>query len=313
MQAATTFFVTKYTQNVEALAQQMQARLWDYSTIRGEAPGSGAVAVEQFGSVNMQPVTGRLQPVSFTDTPADRRWVFPSEFYIADAVDSFEKLEMAIDPDGWITRMHTFAGLRQKDDTFISAFFGNALTGNTSTTSNAPSTTVAFPAAQQINVNTGSSGYTGNGTGGTGGTATGLNVPKLRAAKRVLLAGEVDLEYEDAAVGLSAQQIDNMLNQAQAISLDFNDKPVLVDGKITRFMGMPFKHSERLPLNASSQRRNPVWVKSGMHGAVWQDMTTDIRQRPDLVNNPWQCSLAMMIGATRVQEIKCVEIPNTEP
>lgn len=301
---ATTYFVTKFTNSVESLVQQMEPRLWEYSEIRSFAPSSGAVAVEQFGAVNMQPVTGRLQPVNFTDTPADRRWIFPAEFYIADAVDSFEKLEMAIDPDGWIAKQHTFAAMRQKDDTWISAFFGSALTGNASTTSNAPTNTVTFPAAQQVSVNTGSSG---------GATPTGMNVPKLRAAKQKLLAAEVDLDYEDAAVGMSAQQIDNMLNQAQAISLDFNDRPVLVDGKITRFMGMHFKHSERLPLNGSSQRRNPVWVKSGMIAGVWEDLTVDIRQRPDLQHAPFQVSLSMMIGATRAQEPKCVEIPCTEP
>lgn len=310
---APTYFITKFTDSVEYLAQQAPARLWEHSEIRGEAPGSGAVAVEQFGAVSMQPYTGRLAPITFTDTPADRRWVYPAKFYIADAVDSFEKLEMAIDPDGWIAKMQTFAANRQKDDTFIASFFGTAQTGNTSTTGNSPTTAVTFPAAQQANVNTGSSGYTGTGFGGSGGTATGMNVPKLRAATQQFLAEEVDLDFETPMVAMSAQQLDNMLNQAQAISLDFQDSPVLQEGRITRFMGMMFAHSERLPLNASSQRRNPVWVKSGMRGAVWQDMTTDIRQRPDLVGHPWQVSLEMMIGATRLQEVKCIEIPCTEP
>jgi hypothetical protein len=303
MNNALTFFVTKYTDSVEFLVQQMPARLWEHCEIRGEAPGSGAVAVEQFGSVTMSPVTGRLQPVNFDDTPTDRRWVFPAMFYKADAVDTFEKLEMAISPDGWISKAQTFAANRQKDDTVISALFGTALTGNTSTTSNAPSTSVPFPAAQQISVSVGSSG---------GATPTGMNVPKLRAARKKMGAAEVDLDFEMPVVAMSAAQMDDMLNQAQAISLDFNEKPVLVDGKITRFMGMDFVHSERLPLNASSQRRNPVWVKSGMRAAVWEDITTDIRQRPDLINNPYQVSVTMMVGATRLQEFKVVELPCVE-
>ena len=55
-------------------------------------------------------------------------------------------------------------------------------------------------------------------------------------------------------VGMSGQQMDNMLNQAQAISLDFNDRPVLVDGKIMGFMGFNFIHSERLLTNAAPAR-----------------------------------------------------------
>lgn len=294
------YFVTKFTETVEFLVQQMPARLWEHCEIRSEAPGSGAVAAEQFGKTVMQPVVSSLQPINFTDTPASRRWVYPTPFYIANAVDSFEKLEMAIDPDGWIAKTQTFAANRQKDDVVIGALFGTAQVGNTSSSGNAPSGTVAFPSTQQVSVDVGSSG---------GATPVGMNVPKLRAAKKLFLKAEVDLDMEQPVVAMSASQLDDMLNQAQAISLDFNETPVLVDGKITRFMGMDFVHSERLLTNASGYQRNPVWVPSGMRAAVWQDITTDIRQRPDLVNNPWQVQLTMMVGATRMQEPKVVELP----
>ena len=312
--SALTAAVTKFTDSVEFLAQQMPSRLWDASEIRGEAPGVGAVAVEQFGLVSMTQVNQRLQQIAFTDTPQNRRWVYPTPFAIYDAVDTFEKLEIAIEPDGWIARTQMFAAHRAKDDVLIAAFFGTAQTATTVANGGiVPATAVPFPSSQQVNVNTGSSGYTGTGIGGSGGTATGMNVPKLRAARQVMLAAEVDLDFEMPYVAMSAQQLDNMLNQAQAISLDFQETPVLQEGRITRFMGMNFLHSERLPLNASSQRRNPVWVKSGLRGAVWQDITTDIRQNPTLVGYPWQVSLTMMIGSTRLQEVKCVEIPCTEP
>ena len=86
-------------------------------------------------------------------------------------------------------------------------------------------------------------------------------------------------------------------------------------------MGFRFIHSERLPgptvqagstTQITTYRQNPVWVKSGMRGAIWQDVTTDIRQRTDLVGYPWQVSVQMMIGATRLQEVKCVEIDSSE-
>ena len=305
-------FITKFTDSVEFLVQQMPARLWEQSEIRGEAPGSGAVAVEQFGSVNMAQVTQRLQSIVYTDTPQTRRWVYPTPYFLADAVDTFEKLEMAIAPDGWISKAQAFAANRQKDDTFIAAFFGTAQTATTSANGgNAPATAVPFPAAQIISVNCGSSGFTGSPVSGSGGSATGMNVPKLRGGRQVMLAQEVDLDYEMPNVAMSAQQLDNMLNQAQAISLDFNETPVLVDGTITKFMGCRFLHSERLPL-VSTTRYNPMWVKSGMRGAVWQDISTDIRQNVTLVGYPWQVSVQMMIGATRLQEPKCIQINSSE-
>lgn len=301
---APTYFVTEFTDQVEYLTQQMPARFWTASEIRSYE-GSGATAVEQFGATTMQKVTGRAQPATITDTPANRRWIYNNKYWIADLVDTYEKLEMAIDPDGWIAKDFTFAMNRQKDDEWIANYFGNAYTGNTSTTGNSPSTTVPFPAAQVVAVTVGSSG---------GATPTHFNVPKLRAARLGMLQNEVDLTYDPAYAGLSAIQLDDMLNQAQAISLDFQDKPVLQDGQIERFMGFEFIHSERLPLSTdgNNYRFNPIWVKSGVRAGVWMDETTQIYQRDDLIGRPWQVASMLQIGATRLQEVKCWNSINKE-
>lgn len=314
--------IIKWTDTVEYLVQQMPARMWEKSMIRGEE-GAGAVAAEQFGQITANAVvTGRLQQITFTDTPQTRRWVYPTPFFLADAVDSFEKLEISIDPDGYIGRSQAFNMNRSKDDIFVTAFYGVSQTATTLSGGGiAPTTAVSFPAAQIVSVNCGSSGFSGNPVTGTGGTATGMNVPKLRGARFVMLSQEVDLSFERPNVAMSAQQLDNMLNQAQAISLDFNETPVLVDGNIDKFMGFQFIHSERLPgptvqpgspTQVTTYRQNPAWVQSGMRGAVWKDITTDIRQRVDIVGLPWQVSVEMMIGATRLQEPKCVQINCSE-
>ena len=81
--------------------------------------GSGAVAVEQVGLTAMTQVTGRAQPIEITDTPADRRWVYPTKGFVADLVDTYEKLEIQIDPQGSIARAQVAACNRFKDDTWI--------------------------------------------------------------------------------------------------------------------------------------------------------------------------------------------------
>ena len=290
-----TYFITSFTDQVEFLVQQMPSRLWDASTIRSYK-GSGATATEQFGATTMTLVTGRVQPKPITDTPADRRWIFPNKYWVSDIVDTYEELEMAISPDGWIAQDFVFAANRQKDDVWIANYFGNSYTGNTSTTGNSPTNTVAFPSGNFAPVGTGSAG---------GSTPTGMNVPKLRYARKAMMQAEVDLEYDEAYAGLSAIQFDDMLNQAQAISLDFQDKPVLEDGQITRFMGFLFKHSERLPVDGSGYRKNPIWVKSGMRSGVWQDTKTRIVPRYDLIGDPFEVGSMLMVGATRLQEPKC--------
>lgn len=289
------YFVTDFTDQYEFLTQQMPARLWGASSIRGYK-GSGAVATEQFGVTAMTQVTGRVQPKPITDTPADRRWIYPQKFWLSDIVDTYEELEMLIAPDGPIAQDFVFAANRQKDDVWIANYFGTAYTGNTSTTGNAPSTTVTFPSGNFQLATVGSAG---------GATATGMNVPKLRGARKQMLQNEVDLEYDEAYAAMSAIQLDDMLNQAQAISLDFQDKPVLQDGQITRFMGFEFKHSERLPVDGSSYRKCPIWVKSGMRSGIWQDTKTRIVPRYDLIGDPFEVGTMLMVGATRLQEPKC--------
>ena len=161
--------------------------------------------------------------------------------------------------------------------------------------------------------------------------ATGLNIAKLRAAKRILLQAEVDVDNDQLFMAITAKQHDDLLNEAQAISLDYNSKPVLVDGKITSFMGFNFIHSERIPGGASfntainpsiatgstdgtyttgSRYMVPFWAKSGMALGVWNDVTTSIDRRPDK-RNSYQVYVTGTFGGARLEEkrvglINCV-------
>jgi hypothetical protein len=291
-----TYYVQEFSTNVEFLVQQMDTRFWPNTNVRAQF-GQGAASIEQVGLTNANVRTGRYQSLQPIDTPADRRWVYPTIIDWMDLVDNFDKLKMLIDPTGYYSQEATMALNRQKDDIWLTAFFGTAQTGQTAQNS------VTFPGSQQVSVVTGSSG---------GATPVGMNVPKLRAARKILLQNEVDLENEGAFGGLNAVQFDDLLNQAQAISYDYQDKPVLANGKVQFFMGFRFVHSERLPVNGSGYRRNPFWVKSGMHGGMWQDIKTRISQREDLSSIPYQVYVSMVVGATRHQEKKCVEIIDSE-
>ena len=137
---------------------------------------------------------------------------------------------------------------------------------------------------------------------------TGLTVAKLREAKRLLMAAEVDLETDMINCAVTAQQHDDLLAEAQIISTDFNDKPVLVEGRIQRFLGINFVHTELLEVDGSSFRRVPIWAKSGMHLGLWNDITTDISQRKDLQSLPFQAYIYMTAGSTRIEEEKVVEV-----
>jgi hypothetical protein len=122
------------------------------------------------------------------------------------------------------------------------------------------------------------------------------------------MANEVDLETDPLCCIITAEQHDSLLAEAQIISTDYNDKPVLVDGKINRFLGIDFIHCERLGVDGNSYRRVPVFAKSGMYLGLWNDISTDVSQRKDLQGLPWQVYVYMTAGATRLEEEKIVEI-----
>jgi len=288
----TTHFVQQYTTNVQLLLQQKGSKLRDAVSV-GSYTGKAAKAIEQVGSVEAQKRVVRHGDTPLISTPADARWVFPTDYEWADLIDDQDKLRMLIDPQSSYAQNGAYALGRAMDDEIIASFFGTSKTGENG------STNTSFPAGQQVAATIGSTG------------ATGLNIAKLREAKRVLMANEVDIDNDPLFCVISAQQHDDLLNEAQAISLDYNTRPVLVDGKITAFMGFNFIHSERLDVDGSSYRRVAAFAKSGMHLGMWNDISTMISERADK-GYATQVYVKGTFGATRTEEKKVVEIKCAE-
>lgn len=285
----------EYSTNLELLAQQMTPRMANY--VRSEQ-GVGSKALRmlsQIGSASANQVTTRNAPVVNSDVTLSGRWVFPKMFAWGTVVDEIDLLQTNIAPQGAYTRVGVAELNRKMDDEFVSAFFGTSLTGETGGTS------TTFPSAQQVAVDTGAS------------AATGLNVEKLRRAKRILLEGEVDLDSEQIYCAISPLQHDNLLALTQVVSTDFNERPVLgQDGMVTSFLGMNLVISNRLPTDSNSYRRVPVWVPSGMGRGDWKPISGGIRKLPDRQLNPDYIEASMMVGFTRLEEAKCVEIKCSE-
>ena len=288
----TTHFVQQYTTNVQLLLQQKGSKLRDAVSV-GSYTGKAAKAIEQVGSVEAQKRVVRHGDTPLISTPADARWVFPTDYEWADLIDDQDKLRMLIDPQSSYAQNGAYALGRAMDDEIIASFFGTSKTGENG------STNTSFPAGQQVAATIGSTG------------ATGLDIAKLREAKRDLMANEVDIDNDPLFCVISAQQHDDLLNEAQAISLDYNTRPVLVDGKITAFMGFNFIHSERLDTDGNTYRRVAAFAKSGMHLGMWNDISTMISERADK-GYATQVYVKGTFGATRTEEKKVVEIKCAE-
>ena len=289
-------FVQTYSTNVMMLLQQQGSRLRDAVNVM-QLVGKAATVAEQFGSVSPVKNQGRHSDTPLISTPQDKRWIYPNDYDWADLIDNQDKLRMLVDVSSPYAMAGAWAMGRAIDDEILNAHLANANTGENGTT------VTPFLAGQIV----------ANTVGAT--AATGLNVAKLRAAKKLLMLADVDIDMEQMFVIIGAAQHDNMLNEIQAISLDYQDKPVLVEGRIRNFMGFNFIHSERISGAANSQVAGtvagtfkvPVWVKSGLVLGIWNDIQADISKRPDKRNST-QVYVTGTFGATRVEELRSVQI-----
>lgn len=279
-----TAFVQQYTTNVGLLLQQRGSKLRDAVTV-GSYTGKAAKAVEQIGAVTAQARTSRHADTPLISTPHDARWVFPTDYEWADMIDDQDKLRMLIDPTSPYAVNGAYALGRAMDDLIITAALGTAMTGENGSTSTAFAT-----ATQQIAVG-----------------ATGLTVAKLRQARRILMANEVDVAMDPLYIAVTAQQMDNLLGTTEVTSSDYNTVKTLVSGDVDTFLGFKFIQVERLGLDGSGDRRCIAWAKSGLHLGLWNDITTKISERADK-SYATQVYVKGTFGATRTEEKKVVEI-----
>jgi len=286
-----THFVQQYTSNIDLLLQQQGSKLRN-SVSAGTYVGKQASPVDQIGKIEMQSVTSRFSPMTRVDAPTDRRWVFPSDFDLPQLIDSFDKLRLITDPKSSYVSNAVMAAGRQFDRLILSAMTGTAKTGESGGTS------TSFTSGNEVTVS-------------IGGTNSTLNVAKLRAVKKLMMANFVDFDMEEAFVCLTAVDHDALLGEIQVVNRDYNDGvPVLKDGKVMSFMGFNFIHCElaETVLAGTNKVTLPVWVKSGMHLGVWGDIQNSIAIREDLQGRPWQLYTQMTAGATRIEENKVYSI-----
>jgi hypothetical protein len=286
-----THFSVQYATNIQLLLQQKGSKLRN-AVMTGNHVGKQASPVNQIGSVDMLPVTGRYQSMGRVDAATDRRWVYPSDFDLPQLIDSFDQLKMLTDPQSSYVQNAVYAAGRKMDALILAAINGTAKTGESGGTS------TVLPSAQKVSVSFGASG------------SVGLTVAKLREAKRILMSANLDLEdpMNQLYCVVKAKQHDNLLAEAQIISRDFNgDAPVLKEGKLDRFLGINFVHSELLEASSSNDLV-PVFAKSGVYLGIWNDIQTSISKRNDLQGEPFQSYVYMSAGATRLEETKSVQI-----
>lgn len=279
--------VQQYKANVELLLQQQDSRL-RMAVTEGSYVGKAASVVEQFGETAAVKRTGRHTDTPLLDLAQDKRWVFPLDYEWASLIDTQDKLRMIIDPTSPYAAAGAAAMRRAIDDEILVAMFGTNFKGENGTTSESFDTT-----NYQVGVD-------------VGGTASSLNVAKLQSAIQKLMRANKGELMEPVYGAISSYEHDALLKEVQVQNKDFGGSAVLVDGKVKRFMGVDFIITERLNISGGN-RLIPVWLKSGMHLGIWQDMMTRVSERADK-SHAWQVYLCLTLGATRTQAGKLIQV-----
>lgn len=287
------FFPTEFGTNWEHLLQQKISKLKTYvsiETVRGKEK-----KMNQLGPVEMTKVTVRAGDTRITDTPTDARWLRPYPYDKGDLFDEWDEtfLGEVVLPTSEVVQAHAMAYARACDRVIVDAALGTAYTGETGVTP------VTLPAGQEVAAN-----YVETGSP----AASGLTIAKLRQAKFLMDAADVDDEDQKIVV-CSAKQIQDLLRTTEITSADYNNVKALVAGAVDTFLGFKFVRvsSAFFPYNAGTDVRTIVaYAKSGVKLAdSGRKVHMDIRADK---SHSLQIRTVAALGATRTQEKKVVRI-----
>jgi len=280
-----TALIRQYSDNILLLSQQLMVKV--APTVYQKPNCSGEMAFQdQLASEEASEKLGRNQDVVNTDPNYARRKIIPRYFYKAPLVDSMDKVQMMKDPTNEIVQNNGGALARAKDTVICTAFFAAAYGGKDGTTSyTVPST--------QIIVH----------------SSTGLNMAKIREAKKILDANEVPAT--DRHFAHSAEQAEDLLAITEVTSTDYAQVKALVDGQPGTICGFKFLQTERLTSDGSTTRYCAAYHKTGVVLGTWLDMKASIDILPGKHFSA-QIYAGQSYGSTRLEEKKVVKVECTE-
>jgi len=296
-------FTTQFSSLLKINLQQTESMLRG-KVMEGSHTGKQASPVQYVGPVQARTPQGRFAPLVPVAEDFTRRWVVPVDKDVGPSmIDTFDKLKTAIDPTSEYAAVHAAAVAREWDDRVIASAFGPALLGdgNIGGTSGGVFTTETFNTGSTVT----GAGYQVPSTFGST-AACGLTVQKMIEAKRALRKLQVP-QSEPKTWVTNSQGESDLLNQVQVVSTEFNDRPVLTDGTVTRFLGFDMVYSERLSSDGST-RQNMAFVKSGLYLGIWMDMQANVSQRFDITGLPYQIYTMMSSGATRLEPGRLLQV-----
>ena len=282
----TTSFVEQYSSNVAMLSQQLGSKLRgsvDVENVRGKN-----AFFDQVGVTAAQIRTSRHGDTPQIDTPHSRRRLSLADYEWADLVDDVDKVRMLVDPTSSYAKAAAAAMNRSMDDVIITAMNASASTGV------AGGSSTALPSSQKT---------------ATSDQSDGLTIAKLLAAKYILDNNDIDPSLKRYIV-CGPKQIQDLLEQTEITSADFNTIRALSLGQVNSYLGFEFIMSTRLNLDSTytTDRLCFAYTENAIKLGIGKDITAKISERSDK-SYATQVYYCMSLGATRMDEKSVVQIP----
>lgn len=303
--------VEGFKSNIYMLSQQKEARLFYKARI--ESQNSKTDHYEQIGGVEAVDITNRHGDTPILDVPHSRRQVTLKDADFGALVDKMDQIRTLIEPTNSYAIRAVEALNHKKDDVFIGAALGTAMTGEDG------DIPVVFPNSQKIVCV----------KEDLSGAAENFNVYLLTKVQEKF--DNADVEEEMRYLAWSSSQKQALLNQTKATSSDYASVKALTSGQINQFMGFEFVRSERLPfvLDPTSVKWdndgtfNPAgantgiitnefrscfaWQKDGMLSSIGEEQFARIKEM-DTKRFSTLVYVRHSVGAVRMEEVKVVEI-----
>jgi hypothetical protein len=145
-----------------------------------------------------------------------------------------------------------------------------------------------------------------------GGTNTGLNVAKLRAAKKLLDKGNVPMDNRHMII--HANSLASLLSETSVTSADFNTVRALVSGELNTFLGFTFhtigdRTEGGLPV-ASSERKLWAFHRDAIGYAEGIAPRTEINYIPEKTS--FLVNAVFSAGAIAIDAEGIVEVQTTD-
>lgn len=156
-------------------------------------------------------------------------------------------------------------------------------------------------------------GYAGTVTTDIGGVGTGMNMAKVRKAKRYL--DDQGVPMNGRVMLISASGLESLLGETPVTSSDYNSVKALVNGEIDTFVGFKFETIETrteggLPISGGLVRDGFAFHKDALGLAIGMDISTKIDWIP--TKKSWLSAGQMKAGAVARDIYGIVKVQSTE-